>query len=214
MKRAALCGELKPTLLTHVVNGEMSRLALASTIRPLCWGSVFVFFPFSVHMKIQCLFPAAADVPQVVAFFCLLLPSAGINEWALYYRAISLQYFVQYTTYRHIVLHQTAPLHIHLQVPVLAGYMDKFEEQLRMRLPELAVHFEVRYRIFQRFKTHGRQKTVLGLFLYVATYSSIAWHSNIQQHTCSKARYDRCMEGKVAYVERGAGGGGGVEGLY
>lgn len=30
------------------------------------------------------------------------------------------------------------------QVPMLAGYMDKFEEQLRLRLPKLAAHFEVR----------------------------------------------------------------------
>lgn len=26
---------------------------------------------------------------------------------------------------------------------MLAGYMDKFEEQLRLRLPNLAAHFEV-----------------------------------------------------------------------
>ena len=29
------------------------------------------------------------------------------------------------------------------QVPMLAGYMDKFEEQLRLRMPKLAAHFEV-----------------------------------------------------------------------
>lgn len=27
---------------------------------------------------------------------------------------------------------------------MLAGYMDKFEEQLRLRLPHLAAHFEAR----------------------------------------------------------------------
>lgn len=27
---------------------------------------------------------------------------------------------------------------------MLAGYMDKFEEQLRIRLPDLASHFEVK----------------------------------------------------------------------
>lgn len=29
------------------------------------------------------------------------------------------------------------------KVPMLAGYMDKFEEELHLHLPKLAVHFEV-----------------------------------------------------------------------